>query len=231
MGGEVVRLKRGLADEKTCYGSDPLDQAKRFRDAGATHIHVVDLDAAFGKGHNRPVIHRIAADAGLRVQTGGGLRSVDDVARVVEAGAWRAVIGSAALESPEVVAGSVERFGSAIVVGLDAENGRLKTRGWTTETEVTPLDAGEKMRNLGVETIVYTDIGRDGMLGEPDLKGSLELARESGCKVVVSGGVSRLEQLKHIATLDSHLIDGVISGKALYEGHIDLEAALAVFAC
>ena len=229
MDGQIVRLKQGLAKEKTAYPGDPVDRARLFREHGCTHIHVVDLDAAFGRGHNRGLIHRIASESGLFVQTGGGLRSLEDIARVLDAGAWRAVLGSVALEAPNVVGQAVERYGSAIAVGLDAENGKLKTRGWTNETEISPLEAGLKMRDMGVETLIYTDIGRDGMLGEPDIAGSLELARHSGCKVVVSGGVSRLEQLVHIAKTSSDLIDGVISGRAIYEGHLDLGAALEVF--
>ena len=229
MGGQIVRLKRGLAAEKTAYAGDPVDRARLFRDHGCTHIHVVDLDAAFGTGNNRGLIHRIASESGLSVQTGGGLRSLEDIDRVLGAGVWRAVLGSVALEEPDVVRQAVRRYGSAIAVGLDAENGRLKTRGWTTQTEVSPLDAGCRMRALGVETLIYTDIGRDGMLGEPDVEGSLELARHSGCKVVVSGGVSRIEQIEQIARTPPDLIDGVISGRALYEGHLDLDAALDVF--
>lgn len=231
MGGEVVRLEQGRAEDRTRYGDDPLAQAIAFCEAGATHLHVVDLDAAFGKGDNRAVIRRIVAESGLRVQTGGGLRDLDGIAATIDAGAWRVVIGSAALEDPSVVEAAVARFGDAVCVGLDAKNGRLKTRGWTQDNALGPVEAGRQMAALGVRTLVYTDIARDGMLGEPDVAGSVALAKATGCRVVVSGGVSRLEQLEAIAALDdAALIDGVISGKAIYEGRLPLAEALRALA-
>lgn len=227
MDGRVVRLKQGRAAESTEYGDDPLAQAHAFAEQGATHVHVVDLDAAFGRGANGRLIEELARDEQIAVQVGGGLRSFEDVERVLDAGAWRVVIGSAAIESPELIERATVRYGDRICVGLDAENGRLKIRGWTESTRETPASVGQFMRDLGVQTLVYTDISRDGMLGEPDVEGAVTLARDTGCRVVVSGGVSELRQVTTIAAHPERaLLDGLIVGRALYEERFTVRQAL-----
>jgi phosphoribosylformimino-5-aminoimidazole carboxamide ribotide isomerase len=229
MDGEVVRLKQGEAAARKAYRSDPVAQARDFIAAGATTIHVVDLDAAFGKGENRAVIAAIAALSGCDVQTGGGLRTLPDVEAALDAGVWRVVIGSAAVENPQLVSDVIKRFGPCLAVGLDARDGTLRTRGWTLRTELTVIEVGRQMAERGVETLIYTDIARDGMLEEPDIDGSVELARATGCGVVVSGGVSKLADLKAVAERGAKAgLEGVIVGRALYEQRIEVPKALSI---
>ncbi len=232
MDGAVVRLKQGKAEERIGYHSDPVAQASIFEEQGATHLHVVDLNAAFGTGQNAGVISDIVKATNLKVQTGGGLRQLADVARVFDSGVWRAVIGSAAVQNPDLVAAATERHGAAICVGLDAHGGEVKIKGWTEGTSKTVAEVGHSMAKLGVATIVYTDISRDGMLGDPDIAGSVALARATGCTVVVSGGVSRLEHIGQVAANpDAELLDGVIVGRALYEECFTVADAMEAIRC
>ena len=228
MGGEVVRLKQGKRSERIGYHADPVSQAREFASQGATHLHVVDLDAAFRRGDNQQLIRRIADESGLLVQTGGGFRSVEQIDGAFQAGVWRVVIGSAAIENPSLVEAAVKRHGAGVCVGLDAKEGSLKIRGWTQSTATTAVEAGRQMRELGVETLIYTDIGRDGMLGDPDVDGAVMLARDSGCTVVVSGGVSALQHITSIAVHpERDRIDGIIVGRALYEQCFTVSEAIA----
>ncbi|HEX6751326.1 MAG TPA: 1-(5-phosphoribosyl)-5-[(5-phosphoribosylamino)methylideneamino]imidazole-4-carboxamide isomerase [Longimicrobium sp.] len=227
--GRCVRLEKGEASRETVYGDDPLAVARSFADAGAEWIHVVDLDAAFGDGSNRALIRRIVSETPLKVQTGGGLRTEEDLAEVLDAGAARAVIGTAAIENPELVRRAVERWGAdRIAVGLDARGRRPAARGWTEESGTDLFDLAGKMVELGARTIVHTDIERDGMLGGPNLELSAALAAESGAEVIVSGGMSGMEDVDAVAAAARERggIGGAIVGKAIYEGRIDLAEAL-----
>lgn len=227
--GRCVRLQQGRADRETSYSSDPLSVAEAFREQGAEWVHVVDLDAAFGEGSNRELIRRIAGSAALRVQTGGGLRTLDAVEAALEAGAARAVIGTAAVEDPELAGEAVHRWGAErIAVGLDARGTRPALRGWTGESEADLFTLAATFAELGVRTLVYTDIERDGMLVGPNLEHATELARRSRADVVVSGGVSELADVRSVgrAARERRGISGLIVGKALYEGRFDLPAAL-----
>jgi phosphoribosylformimino-5-aminoimidazole carboxamide ribotide isomerase len=227
--GRCVRLRQGQADDETVYGDDPLAVAAGFARAGAAWVHVVDLDAAFGEGSQRALIRRLVAETTLRVQTGGGLRSEDDLAQVLEAGAARAVIGTAAVEDPALVRRAVERWGAErIVVGLDARGRVPAVRGWTAASGADLFELAGAMVEAGVTTLVHTDIERDGMLGGPNLELSAQLARESGARVVVSGGVGSeadLDAAARAARAGAGL-EGAILGKALYEGRVDLVRAL-----
>jgi phosphoribosylformimino-5-aminoimidazole carboxamide ribotide isomerase len=191
---------------------------------------VVDLDAAFGDGSNRALIRRLVAETPLKVQTGGGLRSEDDLAEVLDAGAARAVIGTAAIEDPELVRRAVERFGAdRIAVGLDARGRRPAARGWTEESGTDLFDLARRMVELGARTVVHTDIERDGMLMGPNLGLSAALAAESGAEVIVSGGMSGMGDVDAVAAAARERggIAGAIIGKAIYEGRIGLGEALA----
>jgi phosphoribosylformimino-5-aminoimidazole carboxamide ribotide isomerase len=227
-GGRCVRLEKGRADRETEYGGDPLGVAAGFVAAGARWIHVVDLDAAFGDGSNRAIVHAIAASVDARVQTGGGLRRDEDVAAVLEAGVARAVIGTAALEDPELVGRSILRWGpERIAVGLDARGRRPAARGWVEESGTDLFDLARAMVALGVRTIVHTDIDRDGMMQGPNLALSAELAAATGAEVVVSGGMRSVEDVRAVArAADAGGIAGAIVGRALYEGALDLGDAL-----
>jgi phosphoribosylformimino-5-aminoimidazole carboxamide ribotide isomerase len=227
--GRCVRLEKGEADRETVYGDDPGEVAAGFAAAGARWVHVVDLDAAFGHGSNRGLIRDLAASSGLRVQTGGGLRSDADLEEVFAAGVARAVIGTAAVEDPELVRRAVERFGAErIAVGLDARGRRPATRGWTEESGRDLFDLGRSLAELGVRTIIYTDIERDGMMLGPNLDVSAELAAHSGAEVIVSGGIRGADDVAAVAgrARDGAALAGVIVGKAIYEGRLEVAEAL-----
>jgi phosphoribosylformimino-5-aminoimidazole carboxamide ribotide isomerase len=225
-----VRLERGEADRETVYETDPLRVAEEFARRGAAWIHVVDLDAAFGEGSNRRVIAEIAERVPLCVQTGGGLRSETDLEEVLSTGVERVVIGTAAIERPELVGWAVERWGAQrVAVGLDARGHRPAVRGWREETAGDLFEIAGRMVEQGVRTLVYTDIERDGMFAGPNLPLSVELAERTGAQVVVSGGISSLADLEAIAgaARSQPGIVGAIVGKALYERRFGVEEALA----
>ena len=227
--GRCVRLEKGEAERETAYGDDPLAVARGFAEAGAEWVHVVDLDAAFGDGSNRAIIREIAASVPLRVQTGGGLRSEADLEEVFGAGVARAVIGTAAIENPEMVRRAVERWGAErIVVGLDARGLRPAVRGWTEESERGLFELGRSLAELGVRTFVHTDIERDGMMMGPNVSLSAELAEHTGAAVVVSGGVRGVEDVAAVAEAARRGagLSGVIAGKSIYEGRLDVREAV-----
>jgi phosphoribosylformimino-5-aminoimidazole carboxamide ribotide isomerase len=222
--GRCVRLEKGDAGRETVYGDDPIAVARSFAAAGAEWVHVVDLDAAFGDGSNRALIRALVADTPLKVQTGGGLRSEADLEALLDAGAARAVIGTAAIENPDLVRRAVERWGpDRIAVGR-----RPAARGWTEEAGADLFDLALSLVALGARTIVHTDIERDGMLAGPNLELSSALAGASGAEVIVSGGMSGMGDVDASvrAAAAGRGIAGVIVGKALYEGRIDLAEAV-----
>jgi phosphoribosylformimino-5-aminoimidazole carboxamide ribotide isomerase len=227
--GQCVRLEQGAAEKETLYDPDPFRVLAGFAEKGAEWVHIVDLDAAFGEGSNRPLIAELARSTPLRVQSGGGLRSEADLEEVLGSSIRRAVIGTAAIENPELVRRAVERWGAErIAVGLDARGRRPAVRGWREETGADLFDLGRSLAGLGVRTLIYTDIERDGMLSGPNLPMSAELAERTGTEVIVSGGVGGMADLDAIAQAARERpgIVGAIVGKALYEGRIDLAAAV-----
>ena len=223
--GRVVRLSQGEATRQTIYGDDPVAVAERFVEQGATWIHLVDLDRAFGDGENLSLVRRIVARLGResRVQLGGGLRTVERVREGLEQGVRRVVIGTAAAIDPSVVPAAVAAVGTErIAVGIDARDGRVAIRGWT---ETVPLAAETLARRVvgeGVRTIVYTDVARDGMLTGPDLAGARRL-QAAGAGVIASGGVAGLDDIRAVREAG---LAGAIVGRALYEGRLDLVEAL-----
>lgn len=227
--GRCVRLEKGMAERETVYGDDPAAVAAGFAAAGAEWIHVVDLDAAFGDGSNRALIRSLAATAGVRVQTGGGLRTEADLEEVLEAGAARAVIGTAAIENPELVRTAVARWGAdRIAVGLDARGRRPAARGWVQESGTDLFDLARALAECGVRTIIHTDIERDGMMMGPNLDLSAELAAFAGAEVIVSGGMRGVDDVRACAAAarEGRGISGAIMGKAIYEGAVDVGEAL-----
>jgi phosphoribosylformimino-5-aminoimidazole carboxamide ribotide isomerase len=225
--GRCVRLERGEAERETVYGTDPFAVAQEFAAAGAEWVHVVDLDAAFGDGSNRALIRRIAEAGAVRVQTGGGLRSEPDLEAVLDAGVSRAVIGTAAIENPALVRRAVERWGSErIAVGLDARGRRPAVRGWREESAADLFELAGSLVGLGVGTLIYTDIDRDGMMSGPNLETAVELAERTGAEVIVSGGIGSPDHLRAVAASRDRGIGGAVLGKALYEGRIPLAEAL-----
>jgi phosphoribosylformimino-5-aminoimidazole carboxamide ribotide isomerase len=228
--GKCVRLAQGRKDAATAYDRDPITVARAFESDGARMLHVVDLDGAFGEGQsiNRAVAKRIIQSAGIPVQFGGGMRTLGDVEELILAGASRIVIGTLAAEDPATLALLVERFGARIVVGIDARDGIVMTRGWESSGQIEAVDQARLIASLGVERIVYTDIARDGMLTGPNIEQTCLIARETGLKVTASGGVSSLEDIRRLSIASECGVDSVIVGKALYEDRFTLKDALGV---
>jgi phosphoribosylformimino-5-aminoimidazole carboxamide ribotide isomerase len=227
-GGEVVRLAQGASDRQTSYGTDPAAQARTFAAAGARWLHVVDLDRAFGTGDNDAAIAAIVAAVGtsLAVQVGGGVRSVERARTLANLGVTRVILGTAAVEHPALVDEVVAALGAdAVAVGIDARDGAVALRGWTETSAVRATDLGLRVAGQGVRTVIYTDIARDGMLGGPDLAGSVALQAAAGISVIASGGIATLDDLRAVAAAG---LGGAITGRALYEGRFALADALAV---
>lgn len=226
--GRVVRLQSGDPDRQTIFSDDPVAVAGRWLDAGARWLHVVNLDGALAEDGraNWAALERLGK-APARLQFGGGIRETTDVDRALACGVSRVVLGTAALENPALVAESIERFGpERVAVGIDAREGRVRTRGWQHDTAVTPAALAGAMGRLGVRTIIYTDISRDGVLSGVNVAATAALAEASGLEVVASGGVNSLADVAALVKRASSGISGVIIGRALYEGQVSLAAAL-----
>jgi phosphoribosylformimino-5-aminoimidazole carboxamide ribotide isomerase len=227
--GKAVRLARGDFSERTDYDADPLDAAKRWVDAGARALHVVDLDGArTGVPANVAHVQRITEALAVPVQVGGGLRSLDAVAAVVQAGAARVILGTAAFRDQEFLDAAVSAYPDQVVVSVDARGGRVAAAGWTEETELQVVDALRELQARGVQRFVYSNIDRDGMLTGPDLDGAREVAASIDGSFVYSGGVSDLEDLGALAGLRQSKMSGVIVGKAIYERRFDVGEAQAL---
>ena len=232
--GRVVRLALGDPARETVFGDDPAAMAARWTAAGARWLHVVNLDGAFAEAGraNWDALAASVAQGGARVQFGGGLRTMADVAAALDGGVARVVLGTAALESPALVAAAVARFGAGrVAVGVDARDGRVRVRGWRAETAVTPLELARRGAAAGGGAILYTDIARDGMLSGIDAAATAALAAGSGLPVIASGGARDLGDVERLLALAPAAapgrLAGVILGRALYDGHIDLAVALA----
>ncbi|MCX6943764.1 MAG: 1-(5-phosphoribosyl)-5-[(5-phosphoribosylamino)methylideneamino]imidazole-4-carboxamide isomerase [Opitutales bacterium] len=229
-GGRCVRLTQGRADQETRYAENPAEVAAQFRAAGADWVHVVDLDGAFaGEPQNQAVVGAIAA-LGLQVQLGGGLRTRAAVERALALGVRRVVIGTRAAESEAFVADLVQAFGEKIAVGIDAKDGRVAVKGWVDTTGTTALDLARRMDAVGVRTLIYTDIGTDGMLTGPNFAAQEAMLNAGKFRVIASGGVSRREDVLELAQLAQRhpRLDGVIVGKALYEERVELRDLLTI---
>ncbi len=223
-GGRCVRLHQGRKDEETVYYADPTEPARLWKNAGAEWVHVVDLDGAFeGVPKNQNAVRRIV-ETGLKVEMGGGMRDPYSVARAFELGVSRVVIGTRACESEEFVAGLVEKFGDRIAVGIDARDGKVAVKGWVDTTEVSALAMAKRMVDLGVRIIIYTDIATDGTLTGPNFETQEQMLQSVSARIIASGGVARREDIirfTEIARAYGNL-DGVIVGKALYDGKVNL---------
>lgn len=217
--GSAVRLVKGDFDAKRTYADDPLSAATGWAQAGAQALHVVDLDGArLGEPVNLEHLSRIAGELGLPVQYGGGLRSRDAIDRALAAGATRVILGTAALKDPQLLREALAAHGpERVLVSVDARGGLATTAGWTQTGTRSTASAIESLIADGVQEIVYTDVDRDGMLEGPDLEGVRELAHGLGARLIYSGGIGRLEDLRGLAALDLQCLTGVIVGKALYE--------------
>jgi phosphoribosylformimino-5-aminoimidazole carboxamide ribotide isomerase len=227
-GGRCVRLTQGQASAETVYSENPIKIAKRWCDEGAEMLHIVNLDAALNKNDadNLKALQSILFEVSIPVQFGGGVRSLEDVRRIDELGATRIVIGTTAIENPLLLHQIIDEFGSTIVVGIDARDGKVALRGWEKLSNIDAIEFAQKVAEMGIERIVYTDIARDGMLSGINLDTTREIAEASGLKVTASGGVASLDDIYALKELEPSGVDSVIVGKALYEGVFSLEEAL-----
>ncbi len=227
-GGRCVRLTQGQASAETVYSENPVAVAQRWYAAGAEILHIVNLDGAMNldDSKNLRALDDILYAINLPIQFGGGVRSIDDVQKLDDLGVTRIVVGTAAIENPLLLQNMLDEFGSTIVVGIDARNGLVALRGWQKTADITALDLAQKVADMGVERIVYTDIARDGMMGGINLEATREIAEVSGLKVTASGGVATLDDIYSVKELEEFGVDSLIIGKALYEGSFTLEDAL-----
>ena len=224
--GQCVRLLRGDMDAATVFGSDPAAQARAFQDAGAEWLHLVDLNGAFaGRPVNDGAVRGILSAVDIPAQLGGGIRDMATIDAWLDAGLARVILGTVAVEDPDLVRQAAAAHPGRIAVGIDARAGRVATRGWAEETQIDATDLAGQFEDAGVAAIIYTDIDRDGAMAGPNIAATEALARAVSIPVIASGGVSSMGDL--IALRDTKVIAGAISGRALYDGAIDLAEALA----
>ena len=229
--GQVVRLAEGDMDRATVYGDDPARQAMLFAEQGAEYLHVVDLDGAFaGASVNGEAVAEIVARFPGHVQLGGGIRTRAGMERWFDLGVSRVVIGTAALENPELVRAAAKDFPGGIVVAVDAKDGFVATKGWADVSTIEVVDMARRFEDAGVASLLFTDVGRDGMLKGCNVQATVDLARSVRIPVIASGGVKGIAEIHVLALHARDGIEGVITGRALYDGRLDLAAALAVAA-
>ena len=223
-GGNAVRLLQGDYDRETVYSLNPVEVARKFKEAGATCLHVVDLDGALeGDLINKDIIKRIVSETGLYVEAGGGVRSLQRIEQYLSAGVSRVIPGSAAAENFTLVVDAVKFFGGKVAVGVDAKDGKVAVHGWKKVTDIDAVDFCRKLREVGLHTVIYTDISRDGMLGGANLAAYEELVKIKGLRIIASGGISGTDEIKKLTAMN---VRGVVLGKALYDGVLDLKKTI-----
>ena len=218
--GKCVRLLRGSFDDVTVYGDNPAEMARKWESLGGEYIHVVDLDGALkGHGVNAEAIKEICKTVNVPVQTGGGIRSISDIEAKLECGISRVIIGTKAVSDAEFVKEAVKRYGDKIVIGIDAKDGMVAIEGWEKTSEYQAVEFAKKMEEIGVKTIIYTDIATDGTLMGPNVDAMREMVNNTNMDIIASGGIGNIE---HIKALIPTGVEGVITGRALYTGNINL---------
>ncbi len=226
--GHCVRLKQGDMDQSTTFAEDPAAMARTWLDRGARRLHLVDLDGAFaGHPKNEVAIRKILRQVGseVDVQLGGGIRDLDTIERYLDAGLRYVIIGTAAVKNPGFLQDACTAFGGHIIVGLDAREGKVATDGWSKLTRHDVLDLGKKFEDYGVESIIYTDIGRDGMLSGINIEATVKLAQALSIPVIASGGLTNMQDIEALCAVADQGIEGVICGRAIYSGDLDFAAA------
>ena len=225
--GRCVRLRQGRMDQETIYGENPLEMAGRWVDAGARRLHIVDLDGAIaGKPENADVIHEIAeAFPGIPIQVGGGIRDEDTIQTYLDVGVTYVIVGTKAVTTPHFVSDICLEFPGHIIVGLDAKNGKLATNGWSKLSHHDVIDMAKRFEEEGVAAIIFTDIGRDGMMNSINIEATIELCREVTVPIIASGGISNLDDIRALCKAASEGIAGAITGRAIYEGTLDFSEA------
>jgi phosphoribosylformimino-5-aminoimidazole carboxamide ribotide isomerase len=227
--GRCVRLEQGLMDKDTVYSDDPAGQALSWQEQGGELLHIVDLDGAFaGVPRNREAIRAIVEAVAIPTELGGGIRDLATIEAYLELGIGRVILGTVAKENPALVAEACRLFPGRIVVGIDARDGQVAVRGWADVTEKRAADLAREMEGYGVEAIIYTDIARDGMMQGPNIEATRQLAEAISIPVIASGGVSCLDDIARLMAIESSGVTGVITGKALYTGSLDLRQAVAL---
>jgi phosphoribosylformimino-5-aminoimidazole carboxamide ribotide isomerase len=226
--GKCVRLIQGERKNQTVYSESPAEVALEWQRQGASYLHIVDLDGAFdGVSQNRQAVEKIRASVQIPIQLGGGIRSLENIEAILKTGISRVILGTVICENPNLLEKALVRFGpDKIVAGIDAKKGKVAVRGWCMETDLSPLDLGKQMKDMGINTFIYTDILRDGMLGGPNIEAQKEFADHIKSQVIASGGISSLEDIRTVAKLEKHGIIGMIIGKSLYENRFTLTEAL-----
>ncbi|AMM23857.1 1-(5-phosphoribosyl)-5-[(5-phosphoribosylamino)methylideneamino]imidazole-4-carboxamide isomerase [Variovorax sp. PAMC 28711] len=228
--GHCVRLKQGDMDQSTLFSEDPAAMARKWVEAGARRLHLVDLNGAFaGKPQNHAAIKAILREVGdeIPVQLGGGIRDLDTIERYIDDGLRYVIIGTAAVKNPGFLKDACVAFGGHIIVGLDAKDGKVATDGWSKLTGHEVADLGKKFEDYGVESIIYTDIGRDGMLSGINIEATVKLAQALTIPVIASGGLSNMADIDGLCAVEFEGIEGVICGRAIYSGDLDFAAAQA----
>ena len=221
-----MRLVQGKVDQETVYSNDPLSMANHWDEEGAQTIHVVDLDGAFqGSPINAEIVKNIIYSSSVDIQVGGGIRTLETIETYVKAGAYRIILGTVAQQEPEFVEEACKRFPDKIIVGIDARDGLVAVKGWVEVSEQKATDLAQKLKGYGIAGFIFTDISRDGMLQGPNLESIKEFAESAQLPVIASGGVSRLEDIKNLARLESYGVEGVIVGKALYDKTLTFKEA------
>ncbi|HYP82392.1 1-(5-phosphoribosyl)-5-[(5-phosphoribosylamino)methylideneamino]imidazole-4-carboxamide isomerase [Variovorax sp.] len=226
--GRCVRLKQGDMDQSTTFGEDPAAMARKWLEAGARRLHLVDLNGAFaGKPQNHGAIKAILREVGddIPVQLGGGIRDLDTIERYIDDGLRYVIIGTAAVKNPGFLKDACSAFGGHIIVGLDAKDGKVATDGWSKLTGHEVADLGRKFEDYGVESIIYTDIGRDGMLSGINVDATVRLAQALTIPVIASGGLSGMTDIEQLCKVENEGVEGVICGRAIYTGDLDFTAA------
>jgi len=227
--GQCVRLRQGRMDEATVYGSNPAAQAQAWVDQGAEWLHLVDLDGAFaGEPRNLDPITAIVDKVDAKVEVGGGIRNLERIKSYLDAGVTRIILGSAAVTNPELVEEASKVYPGQIVVGIDAVQGMVAIAGWAEVTQVSAVELAQRMANAGAAAIIYTDIGRDGMQTGVNIEATAAVARAAGVPVIASGGISTIEHIRALLPLTADGVTGVVTGRAIYEGSLDLAEAIAV---
>jgi len=224
--GNCVRLLQGKFSDLTVYGDNPAEMAKKWESLGGEYIHVVDLDGALkGHGVNAQIIRQICESVSVPVQTGGGIRTMEDIEAKLECGISRVIIGTKAVSNPDFVKEAVKKYGDKIVIGIDAKDGMVAVEGWEKTSDFTALEFARMMVDFGVKTIVYTDIATDGTLAGPNVEAMREMAAAVDADIIASGGIGNVE---HIKALKDTGVEGVIVGKALYTDNVELSKAIEI---
>jgi phosphoribosylformimino-5-aminoimidazole carboxamide ribotide isomerase len=221
---KCVRLIKGDFKNKTEYASSPIEQAAKYKEYGFKNLHIIDLDGALtGQAINSDIIEEIVKKYDLEIEVGGGIRTLDTIKKYIETGVEKVILGSAAIKNKEFLKEACNKFKNKIALGLDAKNGSLSVSGWVEDSNVKAKDFLKHINDFGVSRIIYTDINKDGMKSSPNFEETVSVAEISSCPVVISGGVSSLKDIKKTRELNNKKIEGIIVGKAIYDGDIKLE--------